>query len=134
MKGLTYKPCCLFVIYVIGTKIRIISIALNPTVICTWHWYVFFCLGEWRVSDVLVTELKQNNDGTVTIPSSGFPHLNPYWLTLLWISITFFIPWMTGFIYLTSKWVYLLGDWHGIGKQVQHSWMGEYIDNIHMAM
>lgn len=36
---------------------------------------VFVHLGEWRVSDVLVTELKQNNEGTVTIPSSGFPHL-----------------------------------------------------------
>lgn len=36
---------------------------------------LFVHLGEWRVSDVLVTELKQNNEGTVTMPSSGFPHL-----------------------------------------------------------
>ena len=37
--------------------------------------YVFVLLVEWRVSDGLIIELKQNNEGTVTISGSGFPTL-----------------------------------------------------------
>lgn len=47
----------------------------NPTIICTWHRCVFsyFYLNR-GVSGVLVTELKQSNEVTVTTSGSGFPH------------------------------------------------------------
>lgn len=35
---------------------------------------VFVLLVEGRVSGVLVMALKQNNEGTVTLPGSGCPH------------------------------------------------------------
>lgn len=42
----------------------------------TWHCYVFlyFYLNK-EMSGVLVIELKQNNEVTVTILGSGFPYL-----------------------------------------------------------
>lgn len=57
-------------------KIRTISMVHNPTVKCTWRWYMFlyFYLNK-GMSGVLVIELKQNNEVTVTLPGPGFPHL-----------------------------------------------------------